>query len=177
MRERRQLRVLFDEVAARASALSAAQPGWPCTRGCGACCRSLARVPELTHAEWQLLEQALSALSQEERALCMEAARALEASVREHGEQRCQCPFFDGAREVCRVYDARPLACRSYGFYAGRSHDAWCKLVEAHVSEQRDQLVLGNLDALEADLTRLGGERRSLLDWLAASGVVGDATT
>jgi Fe-S-cluster containining protein len=167
MTERRRLQVLFAEVATRASALGAEHPGWPCMRGCGACCRALARVPELTRAEWELLERALDGMSDDERSACLQEAHRLEASVREHGaERRCQCPFFDGTHEACRVYEARPLACRSYGFYAGRSHDAWCTLVEAHVAEVRDTLVLGNLDALESELTRSGGERRGLLDWL-----------
>jgi hypothetical protein len=35
------------------------------------------------------------------------------------------------------------------------------------VTDARDRLVLGNLDASEAELAREGGERRSLLAWLA----------
>jgi Fe-S-cluster containining protein len=169
MASRRSLQLLFDEVAARSTELAAAHPSWPCARGCGACCRALARVPELTRAEWQLLAAALAALPAPERERCLQEAAALRASVRMHGsERRCQCPFFDGEHETCRVYEARPLACRSYGFYTGRSHDAWCELVEAHVAEARDNLVLGNLDALEAELNRSSGERRSLLEWLTA---------
>ncbi|HEX6242092.1 MAG TPA: YkgJ family cysteine cluster protein [Polyangiales bacterium] len=170
MHARPRLLALFEEVGARASALVREHPGWPCARGCGACCRSLARVPELTRSEWELLEQTLRALPGRERASCLERARALAQTQRgQAGDQRCACPFFDAEGELCRVYQGRPLACRSYGFYAGRSHDAWCQLVAAHVEGARERLVLGNLDGVEADLSRIDGERRSLLDWLGLS--------
>ena len=97
--------------------------------------------------------------------------RGLASSVREHGrDQRCECPLFDAHSETCRVYAARPLVCRSYGFYAGRKHDAWCELVAAHVADTRDHLLLGNLDAVEAELGRIDADRRSLLDWLDLAG-------
>lgn len=173
---RRRLQVLFAEVERRTAALSGAHRGWPCARGCGACCRSLARVPELTRAEWELVRDALAALPEEERTACSEGARALARAVRVRGrEQRCQCPLFDPVRQTCRVYAARPLACRSYGFYAGRSHDAWCELVADHVAQVRGALVFGNLDALERELTRAAGERRSLLDWLGLAPGAGEA--
>jgi uncharacterized protein len=162
--KRRPLQLLFDQVAARSAALTLAHPGWPCARGCGACCRSLARVPELSRAEWLLIEAALDALPNAQRSACVEQAHALQ--LRDQ-DQRCQCPLFDQSGEICRIYEARPLACRTYGYYAGRSHDAWCDLVERHVTDARDRLVLGNLDASEAELARQGGERRSLLAWLA----------
>jgi Fe-S-cluster containining protein len=172
MERTRRLLALFDEVGARAATLAREHAGWPCTRGCGACCRSLARVPELTRSEWELLAAALDGLSDVERESCRERARTLASSVRDHGgDQRCECPLFDPHSETCRVYAARPLACRSYGFYAGRQHDAWCELVAAHVADTRDQLRLGNLDAVEAELGRIDSERRSLLDWLGLAGV------
>jgi Fe-S-cluster containining protein len=163
----KKLLALFDEVQARSGELSAQHPSWPCTRGCGACCKSLARVPELTRSEWLLLEAALFALPEAEREACLGAARDLGKSVEECGEAHCVCPMFDASAQTCRVYEARPLACRSYGFYAGRSHDAWCNLVTEHVAEVRDGLVLGNLDPLEARLSRMDGERHDLLTWLA----------
>ena len=167
MERTRRLLALFDEVGARAAALSREHAGWPCTRGCGACCRSLARVPELTRSEWELLAGALERLPEPERASCHERARALAAALRERGaDQRCECPLFDPHGETCRVYAARPLACRSYGFYAGRQHDAWCELVAAHVADSRDRLLLGTLEGVEAELARIDPERRSLLAWL-----------
>jgi uncharacterized protein len=171
MERARRLLALFDEVHARAAALSRDHAGWPCTRGCGACCRSLARVPDLTRSEWELVERALRELPESEHEVCRERARALAASAREDGaDQRCECPLFDARCDTCRIYAARPLACRSYGFYAGRRHDAWCGLVARHVEDRRDQLLLGNLDGIEAELGRIDPERRSLLEWLGLGG-------
>jgi Fe-S-cluster containining protein len=169
---------LYDEVQGRNAALAEAHPSWPCARGCGACCSTLARVPELTRSEWLLFEAALLALPEAERRACLTAAHRLGEQLRQRAlatraagrdpsdEGPCACPLYNAAEQVCRVYAARPLACRSYGFYAGRSHDAWCSLVATHVAEVRDSLVLGNHDALEARLLRLDGERRDLLAWL-----------
>jgi Fe-S-cluster containining protein len=151
----------------RATALLDAHAGWPCRSGCDACCRRLARVPELTQLEWEPLARALRALPTAEQAACLRAAEALEDHVRAHGERDpLTCPLLDGERGLCRVYASRPLACRSYGFYAGRSHDAWCSKVAAHVAPVRDGLIFGNLDALERDLADCGGPRRDLLSLL-----------
>lgn len=162
---------LFHEVEARSRALAEQHAPWPCGRGCGDCCRSLARMPELTRTEWELLKEALLALPATERDACLVRAREQAAALRAEGrEGPCQCPLFDAERQICRVYAARPLACRSYGFYAGRSHDAWCGKVAAHVAEVRDELVLGNYDALEAGLARVDAERRDLLAWWEREG-------
>jgi Fe-S-cluster containining protein len=167
MRPNQRLLTLFREVEERAETLLTQHPGWPCRRGCDACCRALARVPELTRSEFELLSAALEALPEPERTGCLRRAEALAEHVREHGDQGpLTCPLLDTEAGACRVYPARPLACRSYGFYAGRSHDAWCQDVAAHVAPARDHLVVGNYDALERDLTRCDGERRDLLTWL-----------
>lgn len=167
------LLALYQEVHARCESLAQEHPAWPCARGCGACCRTLARVPELTRSEWELVAAALHELPQSERDACMTEARALAATRRPDTDQRCQCPLFDAQSETCRVYAARPLACRTYGFYTGRAHDAWCGLVADHVAQLDAPALLGNLDASEAALTRIGScgplppdERRDLLDWL-----------
>ena len=168
MAHARALTVLHEQTEARAQSLMAAHAGWPCQRGCDACCRRLARVPELTELEWRALAEAISALPPSERAACLRSAQLVAAQVREHGERMpVTCPLLDGERGVCRVYAARPVACRSYGYYAGRSHDAWCDRVAEHVAPLRDALVFGNHDALERDLAQHGGAARDLLSWLA----------
>jgi Fe-S-cluster containining protein len=162
----RSLRVLMDQVQARAEALTAEHPTWPCRRGCDACCKRLARVPELTRVEWELLEASLRALPEVELRGCLERADALAEQVRERDVGPIACPLLDAEQGVCRVYTGRPLACRSYGFYAGRDHDAWCELVSAHVQDVRAQLMFGNHDALQRDLQRADAETRDLLTWL-----------
>lgn len=167
MQSRTKLLALFDEVQARSGALMNERPAWPCGRGCGGCCQTLARAPELTRSEWLLLDAALLALPELEREDCLEKASQLAAELHARGQEGpCECPMFDASTQVCRVYEARPLACRSYGFYAGRSHDAWCQLVADHVADVRENLIVGNLDALETRLSRLDSERRDLLTWL-----------
>lgn len=164
------LPVLFERAAVRARELQAALPGWPCALGCDACCRRLARVPQLTRAEWAWLEAALAALPAQEREDCLTRARALAEHVARHGDRGpLVCPLLDEGQGACRVYAARPLACRTYGFYAGHHHDAWCERVAAHVAGRRERLVLGNLDAIERELDRSDdacAERRDLLAWL-----------
>lgn len=167
MSTRAALPVLFERAHERARELAAARPGWPCARGCDSCCKRLARVPELTRSEWELLQAALAALPSEEREACLTRARALASRVHQEGDHGpfC-CPLLDESEGSCRVYAARPLACRTYGFYASHQHDAWCERVAAHVAGVRDQLVLGNLDAIERDLSLLDGYRRDLCSWL-----------
>jgi Fe-S-cluster containining protein len=113
-------------------------------------------VPELSSCEWELLEAALLALPQAEREACVQRATALP------DDGPVQCPLLDPDAGVCRVYDARPLACRSYGFYVQRDHDAWCERVAAHVERERERLVFGNHAALDRDLQRIDREQRSL---------------
>ena len=38
---------------------TAAHPDWPCRKGCDDCCRSLAAVPTVTRAEWDLVNAAI----------------------------------------------------------------------------------------------------------------------
>jgi Fe-S-cluster containining protein len=170
MPERVQLRVLFDRVSARVHALQAALPGWPCRSGCDACCKRLARVPELTRVEWELLREALEALPELVRAACLRRAELLREQVQRSGDTGpFVCPWLDEGRGVCLVYQARPLACRTYGFYASHHHDAWCERVAEHVVDARAGLVLGNLDAVERDLSQQAAERRDMLAWLSAA--------
>jgi Fe-S-cluster containining protein len=167
MTARAHLPVLFQRVDARVRELQAVRPGWPCGSGCDGCCKRLARVPELTLAEWELLRAALLALPEAQRRACLLRAMELEVQVRRSGDVGpLVCPLLDAARGTCLVYDARPLGCRTYGFYASHHHDAWCELVTEHLGAGRDGLVLGNLDAIERDLSQHCSERRDLLTWL-----------
>jgi uncharacterized protein len=170
MDRRARLLTLFRGVEERAETLATQHAGWPCRRGCDHCCRSLARVPELTSVEWQLVKEALEELPETERAACLARAERLAEHVRRLGDQGpLTCPLLDPEAGACRVYAARPLACRSYGFYAARSHDAWCSRVAEHVAPVRGALVVGNHDSLERDLSRCDPERRDLLTWLGSA--------
>lgn len=149
----KRLPVLHEEIDARVAAVVAARPDWPCRRGCDDCCRSLAEPPRITEAEWTLLREAIAALPAE-RLARVEAAFAARLA----GEELRACPLLeDGA---CSVYAARPLACRTYGFYLGRDGGRWCARIEERVASGAcDDVIFGNHDAFASR------DERSLLEW------------
>lgn len=154
------LPLLDAEIAARCDATGAAQPDWPCRAGCADCCQSLAALPEITRAEWERLRGALAALDAAARA---SVERAVEDRRRAGAARPIACPLLD-ERGLCRIYDARPLACRSYGFYADHEGVLGCHRILARAEDAG--VVWGNHEALLRSAGALG-ERRSLLDWLA----------
>ena len=163
------LRVLDGEIASRVADITAAQPDFPCRKGCDHCCRHLAALPQLTAPEWDLLRSGIEQLPASTQA----DVRARLAALGPEPPRPVACPLLDSGTGACLVYTHRPIACRTYGFYTGRAHDAWCGLVADHVAQLDAPALLGNLDASEAALTRIGScgplppdERRDLLDWL-----------
>lgn len=119
----------------------------------------------ISEPEWARLSRALSELSPEERDTVL--TRAEDAP--ESGP--LVCPMLDRERGACMVYDARPVACRSYGFYTERDAALCCSKVLDAVAmfeqEGTPPVVWGNGEALADDLRALG-PARSLRDWLAA---------
>lgn len=170
------LRVLHDEIDERvraviegakgAAALEGAkgaagiqgQAEWPCRRGCDDCCRSLAEPPRITGEEWALLADALDALDARDPARRRALAEAFEERL--SGRSLRVCPLLEGG--ACSVYAARPIACRTYGFYDARDGGRWCARIE---ERDRSGLVLGNHDVLDQRLHATAGEGRSVLDW------------
>lgn len=152
--DRRALTVLHDEVAARVSQMQDSHGAWPCAAGCDHCCRRLGALPQLTQAEFALLRPAIDALDDPDAVL--QAILDARPDARGHWT----CPLLDPHRGRCRVYDARPVACRTYGFYAGRDGDYWCERVTAHVDARRGSLVAGNQVAIDRRRdTELGPSR------------------
>lgn len=71
------------------------------------------------------------------------------------------CPLL-GADDRCLVYDARPIACRTYGFYVAEDGDGrWCRIISAR-SDLADT-VLGHEGHVVA---RLPQKRRVYVEWL-----------
>lgn len=152
------LRILHDALDVRAGTFAE----WPCRAGCDDCCRSLAEPPRIREAEWSLLRDGIESLHPAARA---EVEASLDALVR--GEEQRICPLLDRESGRCRVYEARPIACRAYGFYAARDGGRWCARIEEGVaSGAHDGVVFGNHDALEAESARALGEARSLVEWV-----------
>jgi Fe-S-cluster containining protein len=151
------------EIQLRTAETAAAHPDWPCRKGCDDCCRSLASVPRIAAAEWLPIARAIVALPP---ATAAEVRRRIRDSA---GASRpVVCPLLDLASGACLVYDARPLACRAYGFYAERDAVLGCRRIET-LSLESPNIVWGNHSALEARVHRLGAaaELSVWLDTLA----------
>jgi Fe-S-cluster containining protein len=160
----RSLRVLDERIDARARATREEHPWWPCAAGCDHCCRSLARLPELRAPEWERLRDAIERLPDDVRAVVGQRARDAPAS------SPVICPLLDRERGVCLVYDARPIACRTYGFYVERDGGLHCRLVTDAVARHdtpERPVTWGNGEAIARDLETLG-EPRSLAEWLTS---------
>jgi Fe-S-cluster containining protein len=128
---------------------------WPCRKGCDDCCRSLASEPLISEAEWRMLEPALTPALKQNIAASAKASRPVT------------CPLLDLETGACRVYQVRPLACRTYGYYAERDKVLGCHRIEAVAAS--DPFVLwGNHAALEARTLAELGPVQALSDWLNA---------
>lgn len=75
------------------------------------------------------------------------------------------CPLLDQEQGACLIYEARPVACRAYGFYAERGQVLGCERIEA-IAEAELDVVWGNHAALGDELRQLG-EEAGLSEWLA----------
>jgi Fe-S-cluster containining protein len=65
------------------------------------------------------------------------------------------CPLLDARSGTCLVYEARPVACRAYGFYAEREFVLGCFRIRA-IADELPDVVWGNHVALEGELRALG---------------------
>ena len=145
-------------------------PDWLCGKGCDSCCRQLADVPRLTLAEWNLLKEGLSVLSQQQ----LQEVRANMAALVVRQPGSVICPLLDVATGSCSVYVWRPVACRTYGFYVQRDKGLYCCDIESRVADGAlDNVVWGNHDAVDYRLSNLG-EVRALTDWFDRWMVAGE---
>lgn len=91
--------------------------------------------------------------------------KAVETRIRNSRDSRT-CPLLSttGPGE-CQAYDARPSACRTYGFYTDREGGLYCDGIAKRVEAgDLDDVVWGNQEAVEATLDEFG-ERRTVQDW------------
>lgn len=148
-----------DDVRLRTEAMAAAHGNWPCRKGCDDCCRHLAAAPRVTAEEWVLIANAIGALPPD-------AADTVRQRVRDSaGATRpVVCPLLDCHSGTCLVYEARPVACRAYGFYAERRDVLGCSRIEL-LSRESNDIVWGNHAALEERLQQLGSSAE-LSVWL-----------
>ena len=153
------------DIDSRTRQVAASHGDWPCRKGCDTCCRHLAELPRLTRAEWTLLEEGLAELPADVRQEIASRIQALQQS-RIPGTV---CPFLDRTTGSCRVYDYRPIACRTYGFYVERDLGLYCGQIEARVnSGEMTDVVWGNAAGIEARLAEFGA-KIGLLEWFSDS--------
>ncbi len=154
----------FDaRIADRVASFQAARPGWPCRRGCDACCRSLARPLEMTAAEWHRVDAAVAALAPAAGMHVRERVAALRTHVT---TDPVVCPYLDEAEGACRIYDARPLACRTYGFYASREGSETCAIIDRELAERgAADAVWGNAETLAEEIARALGPTIPFARW------------
>jgi Fe-S-cluster containining protein len=145
-----QLYQIQEQIRARSEEIAATHGDWPCQKGCDDCCRHLAASPRVTLEEWRLIANAIHALPARD-------AEAVLARVRSSAGQTrpVTCPLLDSASGSCRIYEARPVACRSYGFYAERRNVLGCHRIAA-VAEESSEVIWGNHEGIEERLAQLG---------------------
>jgi len=152
---------LHREIDARVDTIRASHPDWLCGKGCDGCCRQLAELPRLTHGEWQLLQTGLAALDETQRDDIQQRLTALGPAP----TRPVTCPLLDPATGACPVYAHRPVACRTYGFYAERDRLLVCQQIAAQDTEGKlATVVWGNHAHIDRTLTATG-EIRSLAEW------------
>jgi uncharacterized protein len=155
---------LHSDIEARVQSIRHNNTDWLCRRGCDTCCRELADVPKLSAVEWELLREGLATLPQEQ---LREIGRNIAALADDPPPSSIVCPLLDQSIGACRVYDYRPVVCRTYGFYVRRGMGIYCKKIESLVTEGRlAEVIWGNHDAIDRQLCDLG-ETRELIDWFA----------
>lgn len=153
------LRILYDRIDDRVRDITAADVDWPCRKGCDLCCRRLADVPRVSRPEWELLERGLAALPSPVRQEVGERILALAP------ERPVICPFLDREAGACLVYEYRPAACRTYGFYVERDRGLYCRIIEAR---NCSDVVWGNAESIHADLAPLG-DNADIRTWFLKS--------
>ena len=146
------LRVLHDAIDSRVAAIMAEHTDWPCRKGCDACCRNLSAVPELTKPELDLLTEGLQQLPDSTRSKVYERLQHLTP------ERPVVCPFLNREAGDCLVYEYRPTACRTYGFYVERGEGLYCQTIHA---ADHQNVVWGNQETIDSQLDTFG-ERTSI---------------
>ena len=154
---------LHREIDARVASIRENRPDWLCGKGCDHCCRRLAEIPQLTAAEWDLLKEGLSGLAADH---LHEISRKM-AALAAQPARPVVCPLLDESSGACPVYAQRPVACRTYGFYAQRDLGLYCHDIESRVAAGTlADVIWGNHDAVDRQLVGLGASR-SLTAWFA----------
>lgn len=155
------LNQLHRDIDIRVHTIRQHQPDWLCSKGCDTCCRRLAEIPQLTEAEWRLLQEGLNALAPEHLDEIREKTKALANQT----SRPIICPMLDPGTGACPVYAQRPVACRTYGFYVQRDQGLYCQDIKSLVDTGvLADVVWGNHDNIDRELKQ-SGESLNLTEW------------
>src|SRR4051794_23889278 len=146
-------------VATRVEEMIGTRGDWPCRKGCDDCCRRLASIPIVSQTEWESIREAINQLPSE-------AATAARLRIQESatGSRPFTCPLLDRHSGSCMVYAARPVECRTYGFYLEQDRVLGCARIDSMAAEPSD-VVWGNHESVHAKLRALG-PAAPLHEWL-----------
>ena len=152
---------LHTDIDARVQIISTQHTDWLCRKGCDACCRRLADIPRLTAAEWQLLQQGLTLLPEQQRS---DIGKRI-ATLTEQPSRPLTCPMLEQTQGTCIIYAHRPIACRTYGFYRQRDKGLYCQDIETRIAAgDWDNVIWGNQTVIDRQLNALG-DSRDLTEW------------
>ncbi|MCT7952718.1 YkgJ family cysteine cluster protein [Ancylothrix sp. C2] len=153
---------LEQRIEVRVQDIRASRDWWPCRRGCDQCCRQLAQPPELSLQEWARIDEAVAALSATVRAEVVQKIEQLLVQIAKNiVGSHVVCPYLDENEGACRIYDARPIACRTYGFFVARNGSDYCQIIEKEVFSRTDaatDIVWGNAESIHNEIERVCGK-------------------
>lgn len=156
------LLALEQRIEARVQDIRASRDWWPCRRGCDGCCRQLAQPPELSLQEWVRIDEAVAALPAIIRTeIEQKIAQLLVQIVENTVSSQVVCPYLDENEGACRIYDARPIACRTYGFFVAHNGNDYCQIIENDLSSHVDtstDIIWGNAESICSEIQGVCGE-------------------
>ncbi len=154
---------LHEDIDARVEDIRTNNPDWLCRMGCDLCCRRLAEMPSLTHAEWNLFKEGLMSLPKTQFIEVSQKITALAAQTM----RPIICPMLDLSAGACMIYEYRPVACRTYGFYVQRDLGLYCNEIKTELEQGAlNDVVWGNHNTIDRRLSILGDSRK-LTEWFA----------
>jgi Fe-S-cluster containining protein len=121
--------VIIDQTLARALPVAHAQTPIPCQRGCAHCCSLIVIVDEaeaelIVDTHEGLAKRAASVMRRQLERLAATAGPAPRAGMVDRDWERHlgdvwrdldqPCAFLDPETKDCRIYDVRPVACRTF---------------------------------------------------------------
>lgn len=154
---------LHEDIDARVNVIRENHATWQCKIGCDGCCHRLAEIPQLTSSEWNLLRDGLTNLSPE---ILNEITQTV-AELSTQSSHFVVCPMLDKSQGICRVYEYRPVACRTYGYYVQHDKGLYCSAILEQVNNgELDEVVWGNQNTIDRQLNHLG-DSKTLTEWFA----------